>query len=340
MALFSRRSSASTPEEPESNAADAATADAEADATQAPAEQVPTVNISVSTYGAPPVTATSAAAAPAARAAGPETRPAASAEPTTTVPGLPDNVYLRAALQALPTDIENLHILNVMRQTLQGPLYLRVQGDARALMAEGKPLNLGVAEHDGRRFLLAFSGGAALQDSVRADGDAGTSTIAQPFLAVLQNLLAGPYDGLWLDHATSGARLVLPKALVQKAVEEGDPAFTLKRLLSGARTDATAGEVVAALPTAKLWVAGNSGPEGQMGLAEARRESGSRHLEVFSHPLEVLALGRGDRPLPLTPEQLAKAVTAEPGLTGIVIDPAGPWIELSRADLAPLLALA
>jgi hypothetical protein len=33
-------------------------------------------------------------------------------------------------------------------------------------------------------------------------------------------------------------------------------------------------------------------------------------------------------------------VASEPSLTGIVVDPAGPWIELDRDDLAPVLALA
>jgi hypothetical protein len=35
-------------------------------------------------------------------------------------------------------------------------------------------------------------------------------------------------------------------------------------------------------------------------------------MEVFSHPLEVVALGRGDGPLPVQPEQLGRALASEP----------------------------
>ena len=42
---------------------------------------------------------------------------------------------------------------------------------------------------------------------------------------------------------------------------------------------------------------------------------------------------------PMTAAQLAKALRADQGIGGVIVDPGGPWIRLSRADLAPLLAL-
>lgn len=291
-------------------------------------EVVPHVGISVSTFGK-------------AATAQPSTRPdAAPPARTQTVPGLPDNVVLKSALAALPDVPKNTDVMNVMRQALQGHLYVRVQGDAQALIAEGKGLTLAVTAIEDKRFLLAFTGGAALQDSVRADGDAATSAVGQPASTVFQNVVAGPYAGLFLDHATSGARLILPSELITKALEESDPAFTVKTLLVGERTDATAFQVVDALTRVSLWVAGGTDESGRIGLAEARSADGRRRLEVFSHPLEVIALGRGDRPLPVTGAQLGKALASDPGITGIVVDPAGPWIELGRDDLAPVLALA
>ena len=89
-----------------------------------------------------------------------------------------------------------------------------------------------------------------------------------------------------------------------------------------------------------MWLAGGADPSGRIGLAEARGADGSRRLEIYSHPLEVLAMGRGDRPLPLTPEQLGRTLASEPGLTGVVVDAAGPWLELDRDALAPVIALA
>ena len=77
-----------------------------------------------------------------------------------------------------------------------------------------------------------------------------------------------------------------------------------------------------------------------MGVAESRSATGERFLEVFSHPLELLALGRGDQPVPLQNEQLAKALAGDAGLTGLLVDPAGPWIRLTREHLTDLIALA
>ena len=41
----------------------------------------------------------------------------------------------------------------------------------------------------------------------------------------------------------------------------------------------------------------------------------------------------------MTAPQLAAALRADAELGGVIVDPGGPWIRLSRADLAPLLAL-
>ncbi len=319
MALFSRRG---TPDEP---TPDEVAVPASDEAPTAPDENVPHVGISVSTFGKP--------AQPARPPAEPPAR-------TQTVPGLPDNVILKQALAALPEKPQNTDVMNVMRQALQGHLYVRVQGDAKALIAEGQNLTLAVTAIEDKRFLLAFTGGAALQDSVRIDGEAATSAVGQPAAMVFQNVVAGPYAGLFLDHATTGARIILPTELIGKAIEEGDPALTLKTLLVTERTGTTALDVADALTRVKLWVAGNADESGRIGLAEARSADGRRRLEVFSHPLEVIALGRGDRPLPLTGAQLGKALASDPGITGVVVDPAGPWIELGRTELAPVIALA
>lgn len=296
-------------------------------------EAVPHVNISVSTYGKPVASARPepAPAPPAAEA------PA----PTEKVPGLPDNVVLRSALAALPEKPDNRDIMNAMRQTLQGNLYVRVRGDARTLLAEGKELTLAVSAIGEQRFMLAFTGGEALQRSIASDGDTATSAVGQPAQVVLRNSVAGPYAGLIIDHATPQARIILPKQLIEKSLQEADEVLTLKNLLSMPRTDATTADVVDALTRVKLFVAaGKAEGSDQVGLAEVRTETGERLLQIFSHPLEVIVQGREERPLPVTGEQLGKALAADPAISGVLLDPAGPWIKLSRDDLAPLLALA
>jgi len=332
MALFNRRSKkdavpaeAAAPDERADSSVDQTPA--EAPETAPSDESVPEVGISISTFGKAPAPVTRPAAEPPA--------------PTETVPGLADNTVLKAALAALPEKPENIDVMNVMRQSLQGHAFIRVRGDARALLAEGKELPLAVSAHGEDRYMLVFSGGAALQASIRADGDTATSAVGQPMANILRNALAGPYAGLIIDHAVPQARIVLPRALIQKALEESDPDSTIKNLLSAPRHELTAFEVTDALTRVKLWVAaGKTDEAGRIGLAEARTASGERRLEVFSHPLEVLALGRGDRPLPLTGAQLGKALASDAGLTGVIVDPAGPWIQLDREQLAPVIALA
>lgn len=339
MALFSRRgskgddSASEAVDAPEAAAAGGASVAADDAATAATAaEAVPQVGISMSVFGAADT------AAPAARRAAP-TAPA----PTESLPGLADNALLQFALASLPEQPQSADVMNVMRQALQGQLYVRAQGDVPSLIASGAGLNLAITTFQDKRFLLAFSGGAPLQASARAEnpeGGGATSAIGQPAHAVFRTAVDAGYAGVYLDHASSGARLVLPIELIAKALDEGAPVpFELKTLLTAERTDTTPGQVAEALTRVPVWVAGGMDAAGQMGLAESRSE-GRRRLEVYSHPLEVLAMGRGDRPLPLTPVQLGTTLAAEEGLVGIVVDAAGPWIELDRDALAPVIALA
>ncbi|MDF2578582.1 MAG: hypothetical protein K0S49_161 [Microbacterium sp.] len=312
MAIF-KRSARDTTSQPANADEVGATTDGDVAAQpvdEAPAEAVPHVGISMSTFGAP---------APSAAPAQPQrtvTRPPAEAPARTeTVTGMPDNTLVQAALASLPEKPGNVDVMNVMRQSMQGI--------------------------DGARFLLAFTGGASLRASVEADGDRDTSALGLPVANVFRNAIEGPYEGLIIDHAVAGSRIVLPVQLITKAFEEGDPAFTIKNLLAGPRGPETAAAVGEALAQAPLWVAaGPAGDGGQLGLAESRTASGERRLEVYSHPLEVLVLQRGDRPVPVTAPQLARALQSNPALSGVIVDPGGPWIHVDRADLGPVLARA
>ena len=340
MALFSRRKKADdgdadagaaepvTPPEPAAAPSDAGT------------DAAASVGISVSSYQG--LGAAEAPAAPVDRPRVPRAAPRAAEAPvaTETIPGLRDNVVLREALAALPAAPESTDLIEIARQLMQGHLFLRVKGDARSLLAEGKDLPLGVAEVKGKQFVLAYSSGAALRESIRADRDADTSAMGQPVMAVLRYALAGTYDGLIIDNASAPARAVLPRELLEKLVDQADPSLELKTLLSGERTDATAAAVADALTRVTFWVAVNRSPEGRFGVAEARTEDGARLIEVYSHPLEVASLRRGDQAAPMTAAQLAAALNTDEGLGGVLVDSGGPWIRLSRNDLAPLLALA
>lgn len=256
-------------------------------------------------------------------------------------PALHDNVPLVTALASLPEQPEPAQLLQVARQVLQGHLYLRVKGNAKQLLADGANLPLAITTIGEAQYVLAYSGFAALRTSLAADGASDTSAMAQPAQAVLRFVIDGPYAGMIVDPASGPARAVLSRELIAQMMEQADPDFRVKKLLAGPRTPATPGEVVNVIPSATLWVAVNR-PEGsdQVGVAEARTAEGDRLIEVFTHPIEIAALGRGDRPAPVTGAQLGAALRADPELAGILIDPAGPWIRLDRDELAPLLVEA
>jgi hypothetical protein len=346
MALFSRRDKRTDAAE-SSDAVETAAEATGAAAADAPVEDVPAVGISVTSFGglgaasAPPLEEPEIADAP------PSIVPGAQVAPpeTETVPGLRDNVLLREALATLGPDPEPTDLLRVGRQVLQNHLFLRVKGDARELLAAGEELPLAVARDGDDQWVLAFSSGAALQASVESDGDADTSAMGQPVMAVLSHVLSGPYAGLIIDPVSAPARLMMPRELIQRMVDQADPNLALKSLLAAPRTPEVTDRIARAMVDAPLFVAVNraqpdaSGEE-RMGVAEARDPDGTRILELYTHPLEVVAMGRQDQPMPFTAQQLAGALVENPQLGGVILDAAGPWIRLGRDELGPVLALA
>ncbi|WP_144795877.1 SseB family protein [Microbacterium paludicola] len=364
MALFSRRKKTDeTPDEtqtPPADAPDQATAE-DASATEA----VPQIGISVQAFrgvgaeAGPEVSLPDPNAAPAlARAAAPKAAsaprpqtaqkrvlplaPALPPAPTESVPGMKDNTLLRAALAEIEQGATNEQLIGVLRQMMQNHLYLRVHGDARAQLAEGKPLSIAVVRDGERSYMLAFSSAEAVRESVQRESEpSATSAIAQPVTAVLQQLIAGDFAGLILDNASGVHRAVFPVEVLTKALEQADPNMTIKTLLAAPREEDTMQRVGDALATTKMWVAVNDGSgNGQVGIAEAQTADGRRFLQLFSHPLEIVALGRGDKPLPFEPDQLAKVLAGHDTLAGVIVDSAGPSIVVERAALGAVMVRA
>ena len=321
-------------------------------------ERVPHVGISLSTFRAgapvPPVNLTANPVGPQSQPGSQQSAGVGSAEgsgsrPTDTAgaersqvgvgaaAGPKDNTLLVQALAKMAGTDLKAGLMDVARQLLQGQVLLRVKGDARELLTAGEPLHLNVVTIDGDNYLAAFSSADSVRQSIEADRDTGTSAVMQPVMAVLQQVRGGSFAGLVLDPAPAPARAVLPVAFVQKMVEQADPALTIKSLLAAPRTESTVGNVVRALGRVQTWVAVGTGPDGSPGVAEVRTPGGERYLELFSHPLEILVRGRGERPAPMKPEQVAASLRRDTALAGVLIDQLGPSIKLERADLAPLI---
>ncbi|MGO1769329.1 MAG: SseB family protein [Microbacterium sp.] len=342
------------PEESQGNGAD----DAEQGAGEAPS-----VNISMSSFqglGSPAGTPTAPSPSESESESGsvPEGQPAArpplpgapAAPPTQveTVPGLRDNALVRDALAALPEKPTGAQMMGVIRQMMQGHLYLRVQGDARKQLADGGQITFGVAKAGDKDYMMAFSSGAALRDAVKADGDTQTSAVGQPTPALIKHLLAGTFAGLIVDNYSTPGRAVLPREVLEKAFTQSDPDLRIKTLLAQPRDAETPARIAAALADQPpIWVAvgevSKDDPDPdqkRFGVAEARLADGTRLLQVFSHPLEVVALGRPEKAMPITMDRIAKMLREHPQLGGLLIDPAGPLMTLTREELAPVMALA
>lgn len=342
MALFSRRKNDSSTPDAEPQAPEELAPEVEEAVTEPEtAEAVPQVNISMTSFGGLGSTATPQTVRPEK----PEdiTLPLAPSDPPSnleTISGLRDNAVLRDALAALPEEPTGAQLLGVARQLLQGHVYLRVRGDARKQIEAGEPLQLGVVSDGDRQFMLAFSSGRALRDAFQKDNDVDTSAFAQPAQAIVQNIVNGELDGLILDNDSAPARAVIPKDVLVKAMDQAQPDFALKTLLSEPRAEDSRDKIVAALRDARLWVAvgvaGEKDGKEQYGIAEAHTRDGRRLLQLFTHPLEVVALQRSEQPMPFDFDRLKSAMSEHNALAGVIIDPAGPSIRLSREDLAPL----
>ena len=353
MALFSRRKNDSTDPELAAGVAESVPATDDAAAPEvsqeppAPAESVPQVNISMSSFGGLGSAPTPAPTAPTTlRPERPEdvVLPLAPSDPPTnveTISGLRDNAVLRDALAALGEKPTGAELLGVTRQLLQGHVYLRVRGDARAQSAAGESLQLGIVSDGDRQFMLAYSSGRSLRDAFQKDNDANTSAFAQPAHAVINNVLKGNLSGLILDNDSAPARAVIPVDVLTRAMTQIEDEMKLKTILCEPRADDTKDKVLAALRDARLWVAvgvaSEKDGEKQYGIAEAHTRDGRRLLQLFTHPLEVVALQRPEQPMPFGFDKLKSAFAEHGNLAGVVIDPAGPSIRLSRDELAPVL---
>src|SRR5690606_9879878 len=295
MALFSRRKKTDDAVPEAQKPADTEAAPT-AEATEEPAEAVPQIGISVQAFrgvgaeagpevtlpdpdeqaASRPTTAPKVQAAQAAPAA-PAKRslPLASALPpeqTESVPGMKDNVLLRTALAELGDGATNEQLIGVLRQMMQGHLFLRVHGDARAQISEGKPLSIAVVRDGERSFMLAFSSAIAVRDSVQRETEpTATSAVAQPVTAVLQQVVSGEFSGLIIDNASGPHRAVFPVEVLERALQQADADMTIKTLLASPREQDTAVKVGNALGKTNVWVAVNDGTGGApVGIAEAR----------------------------------------------------------------------
>ncbi|MGF3055927.1 SseB family protein [Microbacterium sp. YY-01] len=258
---------------------------------------------------------------------------------TETVEGMKDNVLLREALAQLTAEPTNEQLLGVLRQALQGHLYLRVHGDAREQLSSGEPLSIGVLREGERTFILAYSSAGSLRESVQRESNPEqTSAMAQPAQGVFRQVLDSDFSGVILDAASAPRRAVFPREVLERAMEQADPEFRLKALLAQPREADSIAKAVEIIGDSRLWVAvSDAQSEGQFGIAEAQMADGSRYLQLFTHPLEIVAMGRQERPMPFTADMIGRVMGSHDSLSGVIVDTAGPTMIIPRDALQTLI---
>jgi hypothetical protein len=329
MALFSKRNASDA----RSAAAEAATSarEVEEDTTPAVAESVPHVPISVTTVSSAARTPEAPVSVPAAPAAAPA--PAAG-EPDT-------NVDLAQALTALAEGGDERAMMHVLRQSIQGKLLLStsLDGVSDEDKAAGR-VPLGVhRDPEGAVYLLAFTSPRELEKTRTAEGP--VSGVAVDAVWALRQAAGEGYAGIVLNPADGKASAVVPKTLIARLFGDGRNNDLAKQALAQPRDADALQQLVAALAAHGGFVAGRAemdeeGNRKTVGIAETRLGD-RRLLEVFTSPIEIAALGRGDDAYPVTAAELAAALRSDEGITGIIVNPAAPWLDVDRAQLAPLL---
>ena len=265
------------------------------------------------------------------------------------VPGMPDNVLLVAALQQLEHEPTPADMLGILRQSLQGNLFVRMKGDHLMQRMAGEPYELAYIDDGKHLFSTAYSSAAAVRDALLAWGsDPADNYVAQmPVRDVYRYVSAGPFAGLVLDDSSTPIPVTVPTGYIDEALDDSDLSFALKSLIAAPRDEHSEARVADALPSSWLWVAvRDENGSGDFVLADVAMPDGNHYLLLFSHPFEVLSVPwemRQDhftiaKPMQFSFEQAREVLQQNPRMTGVLVDPAGPMIAIRREVLDAVAA--
>ena len=249
-----------------------------------------------------------------------------------------DNVRVRAAIAAFAADPQRKAMLDVLRACLVGELLLDVTGSEIDLsdgrLHAGSMLRISSdVGLDGKRALRAFTSNAEVA-RMHPEG-ARYQSIAQPASAVLE--LAQRQGAGWLHIDPAEQTAILSAADIDYALRH-----PRNDRLSSAIADAEAGrgsraEVITALAADGPLLLAGLLEEGQSRddrprLRVSKRADGGTALLAFTSAPEVAAREPRDGIIPTTTTKVLEQLQLGP-FSSIVLNAAGPWIEISRAEL-------
>jgi hypothetical protein len=245
-----------------------------------------------------------------------------------------DNVTLRRAVGQFAAHPSQRGALDVLRGCMYGDLLLDITGsDAFTgdAFAPGSRLQIRTGTGpNGGSALYAFTH----NHEIGRLYPPGTRTQSLLTSAVGALELARQHDHAWLYIDPAGPTCALSAAEIDFALRNpNNPA--LKEALAGHAAGDTDRTAIAALLRhhGPLMLAADDSTSGHVGIRAITHPDGGTSIFVFTSAPEVLAFNPADAVAARTTEQVLDTARQQ-GHTGIVINPAGPSIRMSLAEIA------
>jgi len=251
---------------------------------------------------------------------------------------LVDNDRVRRAVAAFAAEPKHETMLDVLRACLTGELLLDVTGSelniSEGRLHTGSKLRINQrVGPDGQRALLAFTS----NDEIARIHPEGTryQSIGQPAAAVLE--LARRQGAAWLYIDPAEETAALSAADIDFALRHPrNDRLSAAIAAVDAGTAPRAEAITALVAEGPLLLAGQraegQGADEPPQLRVTRRDDGSMALLAFTSAPEVLARDPQDGIVTTTTTHVLEQLQQGP-FASIVINPAGPWIELRREEL-------
>lgn len=247
---------------------------------------------------------------------------------------LVDNIPLRHSLTAFAAESNQATYLDVIRNTLQGDLLLDSTGST-ITMADDSHIAAGstFAFHegigpDGERALFAFT----RQDEVirmHADTPDAVQTLGQPAAATLEFAAEHGYHWLYIDPAGPTCAIKISDVDFALRTHRNE---AVKAAIFAPKPHRTGAVVDALSRGGQLLYAVQELPDEQVQVRTSTSPSGEPVALAFTSAAEVLVRNATDAWAAIDIERIVADALAPP-FTGLIINPGGPWGELTRDDL-------
>jgi hypothetical protein len=247
---------------------------------------------------------------------------------------LVDNAAVRRAVGRFAAQPGQRGALDVLRECMYGDLLFDVTGSdafTADVLAPGSRLQIRTGTGpDGGSALYAFT----RNDEIGRLYPPGTRTQSLVTSAVGALELARQQDHAWLYLDPAGPTCALSAAEIDFALRNpSNPALkeAPARYAAG-NTDRAAIAALLRRP-GPLLLAADDSISGHVGVRTVTHPDGGTSLFAFTSAPEVLAFNPGDTVAAMTIEEVLDTARRH-GDTGIVLNPAGPSIRLSLAEIA------